>query len=214
MPFANYSDLQASILDWMNRPDLDVECPDFIRLAEIGLQRKMKIRFTEKEVTGTFPGAQDYLTLPADLIEPRYLRLDTTPLREVQIVGPQKFRSADNAYSTSYPVVGMHQGSRLMLKPTPDATINYTLWYWGGLPMLSEDAPTNWLLTNGFDVLLHASLVEGFDYIEDDAAKAKWAARLNDSFPQLRNLEWRARLGGGPLRVQTDVDVGGTPRRV
>lgn len=38
--FTNYTGLQATIADWLERPDLATEVPNFIRLAESVLQRK------------------------------------------------------------------------------------------------------------------------------------------------------------------------------
>ena len=39
MPLSNYTELQASIADTLNRDDLTNQIPDFIRLAEAQLGR-------------------------------------------------------------------------------------------------------------------------------------------------------------------------------
>ena len=41
MPLSNYSELQASVADWINRDDLTDQIPDFITLCEASMQRRL-----------------------------------------------------------------------------------------------------------------------------------------------------------------------------
>ena len=42
MALSNYSELQSAVADWLERGDLTARIPDFIRLAEVQLNRLLR----------------------------------------------------------------------------------------------------------------------------------------------------------------------------
>ena len=218
MPFADYNELLQTIEDYSQRPDLVVQMRDAVFLCELRLQRDLRLRTEDASSSGTLTAGQDYLTLPTDCNEARFLRLDTDPIRWIDVVSPTRwheYRRAAAVGSSSHPVVGLHQGLRIYLAPTPTSNDAYTLWYRSGVTHLSEDSPDNvtWLLTNAPDCLLYGSLWQLSLITEDEAGQARWQPVYADAVRSLSRAEWRAKLGGGgPLRTRPDVVPGGLPR--
>jgi hypothetical protein len=216
VPFGVYDQLIERVADWLDRPDLEAEIPDFVRLTEVELAREVGWRFTNKEATGNFVADQDYISLPADHLWPEWLRVNTANEYTIPIVSGSEFvrlkRTIDAGGLQSYGA--RHVGQELKLVPTPGGTDGYTLWYQATISPLADEATgTSWLLANGFDAYLWGSLSNAADFIGDDARAGGWGMKFEKAKHSLKKLEFRARTGGGGLRVKTDVDGGTTPRR-
>jgi len=207
MPLRKYDDLIEAVERWSESPDLKAEIPDFVRLAEIEISRDLHWRFTDVEASGTLTAGNDYLTLPADCLEAHWLRLDTTdpgPL-DVTIVSAREFTRVKRLLKDGdKPVVARHLGLQLKLAPTPTADWPYTFWYQKLIPALDETNGVNWLITNGFDALLWKACENTAAYREAYDRAAYFKSRFDPAFASLKRLEWRARTGGGNLRVTHD----------
>jgi len=217
MPFADYDDLVDRIENHLVRPDLRSEIPDFIRLTEVDLGRSFGWRFSEKEATGSFVADQDYLTLPTDLLWPKWLRIDDTDPgpQYVEIVSGREFMDLKRRISAGWhPVGATHVGQVLKLAPIPSKAWEYTLWYQSAITELSDSNTTNWMLTNAFDALLYGALQHACDFIGDSASADRYEMKFEKHKESAKRMEWRARTGGGNLRISTDVDAGAMPRRV
>ena len=205
MSFADYDALKASISDWIANDQITSVIPDFVRLAEVRLQRDLKMRFTEVTTTGMLVPDQDYIDLPAGCIEPRHLSILTHPQAGVHIVAPSEFdRVRVSRDLSGRPVVALSRGLTLALAPTPNAADDYTLIALHGITPLSMSNPTNWLLQTAPDALLHGSLVQGGLYMGNDERLPGWEMAYQDAKDSLRRQEFRARTGGGPLQIRSD----------
>jgi hypothetical protein len=205
MPFDSYADLKVSVAAWVDNDSLTSVIPDFIRLGELRLQRDLKLRFTEVTTLGNLVALQDYLTLPTGCIEPIALVLEQDADRTVSIVAESEFTRVKNAYGdTGIPLVAQSRGLTLALAPTPSSALAYRLRAWHGITPLSVTVTTNWLLQQGPDALLFASLVEAGIYMGSDERLATWQPRYDVAMSGLRRQEFRARTGGGPLRMRSD----------
>lgn len=205
MAFANYEELAAGIASWLSRPDLDDVIPDFIRLAELNIQRKLNLRGKDTKATGTFTIGQDFINAPSDLLEPVYLRINSNPLGKVEVVTLEKLADVRQNAGHALPIAMAVVGTTIELAPVPQSATGYTLYYRAGVPALSPVAPTNWLLTAYPDLYLYGALVESAPYLRNDARILLWKGIFDDKFAGVKRQEWRARTGGGPLRIRPDV---------
>ena len=202
-PWADGSELNDAVIDWCGRTDLVGQVSTFRRLAEIKLQRRMRLRFTQAKATGTLTADSELLALPDDFISSRYLWIDTTPRRRVELVSPAFWLRQQQAGvdGPGEPAYAMHEGLYLKLTPTPGDAFTYELGYLQGIPALTDDG-SNWLLENGPDVLLHAMLVEVAIYLKDPVMLGEHQQLLGPAADELARLEWRARSGPGPLQMR------------
>jgi hypothetical protein len=75
MAFTNYTDLKASVADYLARTDLTTQIPDFITLAENRLRRDLRLRQMIKVVTTATAAGDSTVALPNDFLEMRYMHI-------------------------------------------------------------------------------------------------------------------------------------------
>jgi hypothetical protein len=206
--FDTYEKLVELVASFLGRNDLNERIPDFIRLVEVDLSRSMNLRAQEEILTGNLVKDQDYLNMPDDLQVPRHFRIDSDPIRNVEIVSMDKFTSIKQAFSANkWPQGATMVGDRLYFSPTPGTDDPFTLFYLGRLKPLSSSNSTNRILKDAPDALLYGALMHSAPYIGDDERIALWGTYYTQAKATYKQFEWRARTGGGPLRVRPDVSV-------
>jgi len=193
-----YDELKSSIADFLDRDDLTSVIPTFISLAEARIARDLRHWKQEKRVTADMD--ERYENLPNDWVE----------IQQVQITdgGRISFISAsdmaerralnDTSGKPRYMRLTAYQ---LELYPTPDATYEVTMQYYGRIPALSALEPDNWLLRDAPDVFLYGALMHSAPYLAEDARTTIWA-NLYQSGIQALNLESEKAHAAGPLRMR------------
>lgn len=208
MAFETYTDLKEKIRRYLSRGDLTVHIPDFIRLAEIRIQRELKLRAFETFATGTLTAGSPTLALPADCLEPRSLRVNTTPPRTITVSSPTELARLDPGTINGAPLSAISEGLNLYLAPTPDAAYAYRLIYQKRItPLAAGSNETNWLTQNAADLLLYGSLLESAPYIFNDERIPIWQGFYDRAEAMLKAQDWRARAGTGPIEVRPDVPM-------
>lgn len=203
-----YEKLVESIALWLGRTDLADQIPTFIQLTEKDLGRLLNLREQETSKNGTFVADQEYLDLPDDLLIPRHLRIETDPVSIVAIVSMDKFssvRALAAGSGVTIPVAATMVGDRLYLAPAPGAD-DYVLFYRGRLKPLGPNNSSNRILIDAPDALLYGALMHSAPFIGDDSRVELWGTMYVGAKEDYRKLEWNARLGGGTLRVRSDVN--------
>jgi hypothetical protein len=200
----NYTELQASVADWMDREDLVDRIPEFVQLAESRLNKTLRTADMEVVAYAYLDGGE--APVPLDFLEPRRIvsGLDLAAGAALQHLTPTV---AGNAYSTGmagtpryYSIVD----GRIYTYPN-GGTGQITMTYYAKLPPLSEFG-TNWLLTKWPDLYLFASLMEGAPFMGDDQRTATWGTLYQKAFDDAMASDQRMRWGGGVMRV-----AGATP---
>lgn len=199
MAISTYAELQAAVATWLNRSDLTTQIPDFVTLAESGLNRRLRLRVMTQEAGLSTTISSRAVTLPTAFIEPLALwRLDTERYPMVcrlpemmditTIEGRPEYWAADET---------------LVFERPCDAVYSLIFRYVKGFA-LSDSAPTNWLLTNHPDVYLFSTLVEAAPYLRDDNLMAVWLARFEKALSEVMEKESRSR---SLANLVTDVPV-------
>jgi hypothetical protein len=78
MALTTYTELKASVADWLNRTDLTSVVPDFIALAEAQIERTLRTR--QMIVRATASIDTEYSAVPADFLETKSIKLNTNPV--------------------------------------------------------------------------------------------------------------------------------------
>lgn len=176
MAFTNYTDLKATVADYLARSDLTTQIPDFIQLAENRLRRDLRTRFMLKVVTTTTTAGDGTVGLPSDFLSMRGIHVATNPVTTVEYLSNPSFfgnaRTTESGVPTKYTVLA----SEFQFAPIPDSAYTLNMLYYAAPPYLSSSVSSNVFLANCPDLLLYAALGEAEPYLMNDARVQTWAA--------------------------------------
>lgn len=199
MAITNYSELQSAITDWMDRNDISGKATEFISLAEARLNRQLEA--VEATATLTSVSGSRLIDVSAlRVIEPMALWVsdgdgeDNVP-----------FKPAGTFSLTSVvgdPAFVALNGDNLQFDCPLSDGLTFRFRYRGRFS-LSDEAPTNALLTDHPDVYLAACIVWGSVYVKDMNATAAYKSLLDEFMAEASNhLSQRKR---SVLRPSTDL---------
>ena len=179
-----YSELQASILDWLARPDLSTVVLEFIENAEARLNRDPRVRQLTARIA--FPIDADGEDVPADLRAIDSLYLDG-PIYygPINIVGGDVLPRLKLQGTTGPPTAAAVLGRKLYFAPAIAAEYDALISYYLKVPTLSDAEPTNWLLDDHPDIYRLAALVESAPYLQDDQRLPMWESMLSGRLEDL-----------------------------
>lgn len=191
MALANYTDLKASVTDWMARSDLTGNAEDFITLAEARLNRELPVVETDTTLTGSI-GSRVLDTSALSLVTAIALTLTTDGDERVLV---QKVDGTIPYEDTNgEPAFWMMDGTNIDLDRPCDEAHTFRFRYRERFA-LSDAAPTNWLLTNYPDVYLAACLMWGHGYVQAFDQGSVWKSILDEGIPSVRRILMRDRQG-------------------
>jgi hypothetical protein len=194
-----YSALRTSIAAWLMRDDLDAAIPDFIALAEADMSQRLRLRAMLKRSTTTISG-DGYETLPADFLGMWRLTLDGTEMRfapTARMAGyAEEWRGSAPLY---FSVIG-DQLQFAPVGPTPGGLLEMT--YYARIPALSDDNPSNALLTASPALYLYGALLTASPYLGDDARVQTWATLYQEAASVLQAADDAAEMAG-PLVIRS-----------
>ena len=186
MSITNYTELKASVADWLNREDLTSQIPDFITFAEARLNRTLRTRemLTRRRTTTT----DGFIGLPPDYLETYQLQLPanaTNTPEPLTYIGPDeaaRFKATSMTGKTRYYTI---IDGAFELIPTPSSSVELTITYYAKIPALSSTQATNWLLTKAPDLYLYATLANAAPYLNNDERIPVWSQLATSAFDEL-----------------------------
>jgi hypothetical protein len=188
MSLDSYSDLVDAVGDWLDRDDLEARAVDFIRLAEVRLNRILDDPEMEAVVTLTGDGAD----LPADFGS--MISIGTadgyplSPMSNVEYAAILPSSGVSRYYTIREGKVYYVPGSA-----------NPTLVYRRSIPPLTEADDTNWLLERAPDVYLYGALVQAEAFLAEDDRLPLWKGAFDEAIGELRSDGAKRKWGAGPL---------------
>jgi hypothetical protein len=202
MALTTYTELKASVADWLNRTDLTSVVPDFIALAEAQIERTLRTR--QMIVRATASIDTEYSAVPADFLETKSIKLNTNPVTALTF---ESIDALDALKSTTYISAGKPQyfsivGGQIRVLPVPDSTYTAELIYYAKLTKLSASVASNWLLSQAPDVYLYGSLMQAAPYLKDDARIPVWAAIYTRGLEELQIADDRGATSGGAVMMR------------
>jgi len=201
MAFTSYSDLKATIANYLARSDLTSMIPDFIQLAENRLRRELRLRVMLKVATTTSAANDSTVELPSDFLEMRDLHLNTNPISVLKYDTPNVFYrntfSTISGKPTNYTLLAQD----FQLAPIPDTNYTMQMLYYAAPPYLSETNSSNVFLANCPDLLLYGALAEAEPYLFNDARLETWAALYQRGKDALSISDDQGEYAGSPLTM-------------
>lgn len=168
MSLANFSDLIATIADFMNRRDATLAIPTFITLAEAEMNRKLRVRQMITRAHATI--SSEFETVPDNYCGEKALTLDNTPMIQLSYCDPDKilYEKSRCSTTTGQPELYSVQGNDLQLFPAPCAPYTARMVYYASIPPLTAVTPTNWLMAKYPDSYLYGSLSQAGLWLRGD----------------------------------------------
>ena len=201
MAISNYTELKTAVANWLDRDDLTDRIPEFIALAEARFNRVLRIRAMESKQTASTVAGQQNLALPARFVQMRNVQINTSPVTPMQYVTPEIFDRLYGGSSSGTPKFYTVIANELQLGPKPDSVQTIEMLFYETFPVLSDAAPTNWVITNAPDVYLYGALLEAEPFIMNDARVQLWATAFRQSIADIQEQDNKDRHSGSALRV-------------
>ena len=201
MALSNYTELQASIADTLNRDDLTTVIPDFIRLAEAQLNRVVRHWRMEDRVLATVDS--QYTALPNNFIEPIRMIKTSGSIEILENGGAleiSKLREAAND-TAGTPRIYVIVDQSFEVFPKPDSDITLELTYYEEIPDLATNS-TNWLLTYFPDAYLYGYLLHSASYLQEGNRIQEWGALYQAAISAINQDGERAKMGGSGRRIK------------
>jgi len=202
MAIATYTDLKTSIASWLNRDDLTSVIPDFISLAEAGINRDLRHYKMIERADATLDSR--YVQMPADWMETVRFSITSGDTYRLELVSRDdmlEYRQK-TADTSGRPRFYANIGDTIEVFPTPDADYTMQLQYYAKTPALSDSNASNWLLLDAPDVYLYGTLIQSAPYLQDDARTQTWAALYAAALQSLQKASDDTRFAGSGLRMR------------
>jgi hypothetical protein len=203
MTITNYTTLQSTVADYLNRTDLTSIIPTFIQLAEAQLNRDIRHYEMEARSNGQQDAGDEYMQVPSTWLEnirAHVIGTGTTPLDLISRAAMSDKRAGqeDTAGRPEYYCMAAKQ---FQLYPTPDAEYEIELLFYEKIPALSASA-TNWLIESYPDVYLYGSLMHSAPYLQEDERMVVWAQMYAAAVMRLNESSEQARMSGSGLTLK------------
>jgi hypothetical protein len=201
MALTNYTNLQTTIADTLNRDDLTSVIPTFVSLCEAQVNRDLRHWRMETRSSGQQSAGDAYMQVPADWVETLRFNVvgnGTSPINLIDSTTMAERRAVNNdQYGT--PSAYTLEAGQFHLYPTPIADVDLELLYYAQVPDLASNA-TNWLLSTAPDVYLYGSLLHSAPYLQDDNRVGVWAQLYSAAVTRLNEASTSAKYSGVSLK--------------
>lgn len=202
MAYTNYTDLQASVANYLGRSDLTSVIPDFIRFAETRLARELRTRLMLKSATAPTVAADARVALPTDFLEIRDLFVQGNHRMPVTYLSPSAFTRDARADESGLPFFYTVLASEFQFAPIPDTVYTLEILYYAKPPVLSGSNASNVFLANYPDALLYGSLIEAEPYLINDARSNTWATLYDRAIKNISDADQGGEYSGIPLQMK------------
>lgn len=195
MALTTYTELQASVADFLNRSDLTSVIPDFVTMAEADLNRTLRVR--EMSVRTQAPVSTQYVQLPGDFLGMRNIDLMTDPITPLTYKNLQNLDIHRANDATGKPLYYSIMQNNIEFAPVPDSDYTIEIVYYQKIPALSTaNDGVNWLLTDHPDAYLYGTLMHSAPYLQADERVGLWAGKYQQIIEQITTSDEKARFSG------------------
>lgn len=192
MSIRNYGELQTSIAGWLKRTNLTDRIPDFIALAEAGLNRDLRVR----QMTAVYMRTtdQNVISLPDDYLDAEKLELNGATLT----YSPRWTASTGDLGDSREVYYTMVANSVWVMARVERGSV-FRLYYYQRLTPLSDIDPQNWLIEDAPDAYLYGALMQAEPYLKNDARVQIWGTQYGAIIDKMNTGAARSRSSGSAL---------------
>ncbi len=188
--YADYSELQTKILDWIDRPTLTAKVTDWIALAEERLNSELRLRGMLVTESESFTSEIDMSTAFTSPVEGD----PVFSIQSLHYVTPEEFDTVWYGSDAGNPKVYTVKGGKVLVAPVPASSVSRDATYFQKVTALSGVNTTNLFTSNAPDTLFYATLLEATPWLKDDERIPIWQGMYDRSLTS-RNA-WLNPKGG------------------
>lgn len=202
MAISNYSELETALANWLHRSDLTARIPEFVALAESGLNKALRLTQMVNQANISVTSGSATASLPTGFIEVIEFTDDDfeplVPATNAEILR-LKLETTDDSKPEYYAI-----DTAITFECESDANYTYLMRYYKKWDIATDS--TNWLLTNAPNVYLYASLAEAAPYTKDMQTAQSWMTMADKAIFDLKRQD--KRISGMPtLRMDAGLYV-------
>ena len=213
MAVSTYTELKASIANWLNRSDLSDEiADDFIKLTEADFNAKLRIRQMEQIDTVTINA--ETVSVPTGFISVRsfYILSSSTKYPLEYITPHNMFEIRGGSRSgrpRSYTIEADNETEQFRFGPSPDVSYTGYLSYYKNIEALSSSNASNPILDKHPGIYLYGSLYHAANFLGgmDPDQKQNWLSMYVAAMERCENNDKQDSYGGAPVVQRTDVQT-------
>jgi hypothetical protein len=209
MALTTYTELKASLANWLNRSDLTTEiADDFIKLAEADLNSKLRVRAMIAQVNITVDAETE--SLPTDFLQIRnFYILSGQTKTPLVYTTPASMDTTSGTSTTGKPTTFTILGDTLRFSPKPDATYTAVMNYFKKFPALTSTNATNYILASHPAIYLYGSLFHAANFLGgiNPQQVQTWQQMFGTAMERLELNDREDEYNGSPLQVRTVTSV-------
>ena len=213
MALSTYSELKASIANFLNRSDLTTEIQDdFIKLTEADFNAKLRIRQMEQQDDITIDAEQ--VTVPTGFLAVRsFFILQSSVKYPLEYITPHNLFEIKGGSRTGRPIAytieSDDETEKFRFGPSPDTSYTGKLSYYKSFTTLSDSNTSNWMLTNHPAVYLYGSLYHAANFLGgvEPQQVQNWLAMYSTALERVENNDQQDSFGSAPVVQRTDVQT-------
>ena len=211
MAITNYGELKTAIASHMHRINLTDVIPEFILFAESTIANDpapsdmdvlcgVRVRDQNDRYTATIN--TEYVDTPTNMLSIRDAQINTNPITPLTYLTPSEMTHKYPSSLTGTPEHYTLHGDEFQFKPVPSGDMTLEISYIVRYAAFSNDADTNWLLTNHPLVYVYAAMVAASAYTEDDPMR--WASLYKS---MAKGINGVTDAGQHPSRISAKVST-------
>jgi hypothetical protein len=207
MALSTYTELKATLADYLHRTDMTSRIVDFITLAESEINSEIRTRLMETDASLTLVSGTNTIALPTRYSEPILLELvisgrENTPLRYLT---PSQMEDETETGSTYEPRYWTINGSNIEFPNDADQDYSVRFRHLADFDLATTS--TNTLLTKYPGIYLYGSLLQAEPFMNNDPRIATWANFYANLKKVINRKEARTR---SLATLGTDVAIRGS----
>jgi hypothetical protein len=203
---ASYTELKATVARWLNRGDTELlaDIPTMIAIAEEEISAELRAQVTRAALTLD----SDEVTLPDDCGQLRVVRFDTATLRHALDITTDVALAGLRRVGTGIPQYAAVVDNTLLLDIEPGDDYTAEITYYDKLVPLSDDNPSNDILTNSARIYLFGALKEAEPFLQHDERIPVWEAKFAKAISDENVRRERAELAAAPVVMRLPTVIG------
>tara|TARA_R110002012_G_scaffold7886_2_gene36414 strand:- start:153 stop:806 length:654 start_codon:yes stop_codon:yes gene_type:complete len=209
MALTNYTELKATLANWLNRSDLTTEiADDFIKLAEADFNSKLRVRAMISQANVTVNA--ETAALPTDFLQIRdFYILNGQTKVPLTYTTPAQMDTTSGTSTTGLPTTYTILGDTFRFSPKPDATYTAVINFYKRFSPLSSTVATNFILTNHPAIYLYGSLFHAANFLGgiNPQQIQTWQLMYSTAMERLELNDREDEYNGSPLQVRTVTSV-------